>query len=497
MRRPSDRRLGQRPAHVAALAIWFVSVLTMAAALFTWSERGFPEHPASFASGPLGIAGIVIAGVVYASVGGWLVMRAPHNLLGWVVLAAGAGLAAVLILNQYIEASVHPFRPVPGEAVTLAWISGVFHLPSSAAAAVIALLLFPTGRLEWWPMRVAMALTVAGWALLAVGTAIYPDGLLWYPTLPSPLETPEALGPWAHWLSVSGMAMLVAAFGLTAVCLAWRYQHGSAEQQRPLAWVALGGTILAVTLGALFIGRYSGMVSDTDGERLTLVAGLGAVVLPMALIRYFRVSAVAGVYVPEVTFLFTDLAGSASMYQRFGDRPAFDIVRLHFDIIRSVTKTHHGVVVKTIGDAIMAVFSRPSDAVLTALDMFARIGQLNDERGVELVLKVGIGSGSAIRVGTGDHGDYFGQTVNAAARLQTAAAAGQICLGDEVLRAHGVAEALAGYEVVTETTDLRGVADDVTVHRIRVVTHTDGDADDEQPSETAGPRPAMPLGATR
>jgi class 3 adenylate cyclase len=194
------------------------------------------------------------------------------------------------------------------------------------------------------------------------------------------------------------------------------------------------------------------------------------VVLPIALVRFYRASAMTGVTVRDVTFLFTDLADSASMYRRIGDRPAFDLVRVHFDTIRSLTKANHGVVVKTIGDAIMAAFPVPSDAVGTAVEMFERIRGLNEAHDADLVLKVGVHRGPAIVVGSRDRPDYFGQTVNAAARLQAAARAGEICLSEETLGGHGVAEIIRHFEVITEIADVRGVADDMTLHRVRVVT---------------------------
>jgi class 3 adenylate cyclase len=475
---------GQRPAYLLAVGVWLAALVAIGLALVVWADRGFPPHPASFATGPLGVTGITVAGVVYATAGLWLVGRAPRNQLGWVILLAGAGLAAVLVLNQYIEAAIHPFRPVPTEAITMAWVIGAVHLPLSAAATVVALLLFPSGRLEWPPMWATLGITTIGCALLVLGTALYPDGQLWYPTLPSPFEPGGELGSIAHTLSMLGIAFFVPAFALTAVCLAWRYRHGSVAERGPLAWVTLGGTVLAITLSALFIGRYSGLTSDADGTRLTLLAGLGAIVLPLALVRFYRASATTGVAVRDVTFLFTDLADSAAMYRRFGDRPAFDLVRVHLDTLRALTRSHHGVVVKTIGDAIMAAFAQPSDAVVTAVEMFERVRELNEGQAADLVLKVGVHRGPAILVGSPDHPDYFGQTVNAAARLQAVATAGEICLSDEILLSRDVAGIIAGYEVSTEITSIRGVADDMTIHRVHITWPADGSVTDGRSSQS-------------
>jgi hypothetical protein len=90
MRGLTRRLSGHRPGYLMAVAVWLVAIAAMGIGLASWSDRGFPQHPASFATGPLGIAGIAIAGLVYVSAGVWLVGRAPRNHLGWVILGAGA-----------------------------------------------------------------------------------------------------------------------------------------------------------------------------------------------------------------------------------------------------------------------------------------------------------------------------------------------------------------------------------------------------------------------
>ena len=458
---------------VVAALVWIAALTAIVACLALWASRGFPRHPAGYATTLLGISGIAIAAIAYATAGFSLSSMSPRNLLGWVLLGAGAGLAFILVVNQYIETTVQPFRSVPYATLLLAWFVGSVHLPTSAAAVVIAVLLFPAGRLEWRPMRVAVALAIVGCVLLAMSTALRPDGMLWYPTLPSPLVLPMSLAPFVTAMSLAGMVAFVSAFGLVAVCLAWRFKHGHAEHRHQLAWVALGGTVMAVTLGSLFAARYSGMVTDADGERLLFIAAVGSIVLPITLLRFTRITAAHGVKVPDMTFLFTDLEGSSDMYRRIGDQPAFDLVRLHFDTLGAITRARGGAVVKTIGDAIMAAFPDPADAVRTAFEMFERLEQMNVRRSSGLVLKVGVHRGPVIAVGKRERPDYFGQTVNAAARLQQASAAGEIVLSDDVYRGAGVAELLEGHDVHPETADLRGVADDMPVYRVSVAHPAD------------------------
>ena len=58
--------------------------------------------------------------------------------------------------------------------------------------------------------------------------------------------------------------------------------------------------------------------------------------------------------IANVVLLFTDLKGSTSMYEALGDGAAYNLVRDHFDYLTNLIERHGGVLVKTIGDAVMA-----------------------------------------------------------------------------------------------------------------------------------------------
>ncbi|HKU96419.1 MAG TPA: DUF5939 domain-containing protein, partial [Vineibacter sp.] len=71
--------------------------------------------------------------------------------------------------------------------------------------------------------------------------------------------------------------------------------------------------------------------------------------------------------VGQVTILFTDLRGSTALYEQIGDAAAFNLVREHFAVLGRVVRDANGAIVKTIGDAVMAAFTDPADAVRAAL----------------------------------------------------------------------------------------------------------------------------------
>jgi class 3 adenylate cyclase len=121
--------------------------------------------------------------------------------------------------------------------------------------------------------------------------------------------------------------------------------------------------------------------------------------------------------VGTLTVIFTDLKNSTRLYREIGDATAFGRVMNHFDVLKQAIKKHNGAIVKTIGDAVMAVFRQPVAALFAMLE--AQRALANPPEGVmPLLLKAGIHSGPCIAVTLNERLDYFGSTVNLAARLE-------------------------------------------------------------------------------
>jgi class 3 adenylate cyclase len=133
-------------------------------------------------------------------------------------------------------------------------------------------------------------------------------------------------------------------------------------------------------------------------------------------------------------------------------------VQRHFERLIDVTASHDGVVNKTIGDAVMATFPAPTDAVRAALAMRSAVEELNSGRAQrDFVLKIGVHRGATIAVTSNERLDYFGQTVNIAARVQNVAAGDEICLTEEVRQEPGVEHLLAPYAVRRAEVELKGI----------------------------------------
>jgi class 3 adenylate cyclase len=173
--------------------------------------------------------------------------------------------------------------------------------------------------------------------------------------------------------------------------------------------------------------------------------------------------------ITALTFLFTDLKGSTALYERVGDLAAFDLVRAHFHALLEIIASERGAVVKTIGDAVMATFIRPEHALSAGLRMRAAMTKLNAERGKEdLIVKIGIHEGPCLAVTLNERQDYFGQTVNIAARVQSLSTSQEIHLTQPVMESPEVMGILdrAAIKPIQKEAALRGIADKLVVYEI-------------------------------
>lgn len=178
------------------------------------------------------------------------------------------------------------------------------------------------------------------------------------------------------------------------------------------------------------------------------------------------------VAIANVVLLFTDLKGSTSLYEALGDGAAYNLVRDHFDYLTALVEGHGGVLVKTIGDAVMAAFAQPEQAVQATMAAQMGIAEFNrDREDGGVILKLGLHQGPCIAVTTDLRLDYFGSTVNVAARLQGESLGHDVVLSDTLMSAPGVREILANSPVaapVQETAILRGVEKPVRLWRIQM-----------------------------
>ena len=147
-----------------------------------------------------------------------------------------------------------------------------------------------------------------------------------------------------------------------------------------------------------------------------------------------------------VSVVFSDVAGSTALAERLDPESLRAVMTRYFEVARRVHERHGGVVEKFIGDAVMAVFGIPrarEDDALRAVRAAAELGEavamlnreLESELEVTLAVRTGVSTGLVL-VGDERAGHAFvgGDTVNLAARLERAAGAGQVLLGEATYR---------------------------------------------------------------
>jgi class 3 adenylate cyclase len=172
-------------------------------------------------------------------------------------------------------------------------------------------------------------------------------------------------------------------------------------------------------------------------------------------------------------FMFTDIKGSTDLYNRVGDAQAYGWVRQHFAVLVGAVRRHDGALVKTIGDAVMAAFANPIDALAAAIAIRDDIANFNETLAVPsefgevaIIVKLGLHCGPCIAVTLNDRLDYFGSTVNLAARLQGESRGGDIVLSETIAAEPGIDEALARLAPIRETAIVKGFAEPVPLLRV-------------------------------
>lgn len=173
--------------------------------------------------------------------------------------------------------------------------------------------------------------------------------------------------------------------------------------------------------------------------------------------------------IENVTILFSDLEGSTSLYEEIGDANAYGQVRRHFDYLTKWISKYNGSVVKTIGDAVMAVFYRKEDAIYAAMNVQSHMAAYNEENKENIRLKIGLYSGPAIVVNSNDQLDYFGRTVNIAARIQNKSIGGDIVVHKDYFADDKLRHYLEknSEDIKPFKTVLKGIDEEIELVRIR------------------------------
>jgi adenylate cyclase len=171
----------------------------------------------------------------------------------------------------------------------------------------------------------------------------------------------------------------------------------------------------------------------------------------------------------SVTLMFTDLRDSTRMYRQIGDASAFGRVREHFEILEKSIAAQGGAIVKTMGDAVMATFRHPVDALKSVWNAQSEIAKYGEPM---LWLKAGLHKGPCIVVNLNDRLDYFGSTVNIAARLPNFSKGGELIFSETFYQdpetQKFLAENVSTNALECFASELKGFDEPFTMWKVRV-----------------------------
>jgi adenylate cyclase len=149
---------------------------------------------------------------------------------------------------------------------------------------------------------------------------------------------------------------------------------------------------------------------------------------------------------------FADLSGYTRLTEEAGDEVAAQVSVKLAALVNEVASRHAGSVVKMLGDGVLFHFKVPQDAVMASLEMLDRVRPAGLPPA-----HVGVNAGPMIY----EEGDYFGRTVNIAARIASQAGSDQVFLGEDVL--HHVEP--TGFRVVEAGSfELKGIEMPLTLY---------------------------------
>ncbi len=154
---------------------------------------------------------------------------------------------------------------------------------------------------------------------------------------------------------------------------------------------------------------------------------------------------------PAIAFL--DLTGYTTLAEERGDQAAAELAAELASVVQEAALAHGGRPVKWLGDGVMFHFTDPGGAILSGLHLVEQT-----EKAISVSARIGINAGAVIA----QEGDYFGRTVNIAARIADYARPHEVLVSEEAKRSAGVAD--VAFELVGDV-PLKGVSSPVRLHK--------------------------------
>lgn len=154
---------------------------------------------------------------------------------------------------------------------------------------------------------------------------------------------------------------------------------------------------------------------------------------------------------PAIAFL--DLTGYTALAEERGDQAAATLAADLASVVQDAAQNHGGRPVKWLGDGVMFHFADPGSAIVSGLELIEQT-----EKAIAVPARIGINAGTVIA----QEGDYFGRTVNIAARIADYARPHEVLVSEDAKRNSSSAD--VQFELIGEV-PLKGVSKSVRLHR--------------------------------
>ncbi|MDQ3724174.1 MAG: hypothetical protein M3376_14180, partial [Actinomycetota bacterium] len=267
----TGRRVAWGPAIVClALAVPAVVLLALGARESTPSDE--------FGLAGVGGLSFLAAFLVFASVGGLIVSRAPGNAIGPIFCAIGLIGTVGTFAYQYADYAI-AVAPgaLPGGAIA-AWVQNL--LPPVFGLLALSLLLFPDGRLMSRRWRPVVGLASLGVVCIVIGYALRPGPIEFpFEAVSNPFGVPGLQGPMDAAIGIGWLAMVSSA-GLAGLAITLRLRRSRGLQRQQLKWAAFAGVLAGGVLVANGV-TFDLEVAWIDRLRIVVV-GLAFAGLPVA-----------------------------------------------------------------------------------------------------------------------------------------------------------------------------------------------------------------------
>jgi hypothetical protein len=245
-----------------------------------------PFLPITFGFGPLAMIAFIIMGLSWASIGAFLVIRRPHNVVGLLMVVAGAGYS-LSMLGLALTFAFAAEQSASGQdlAELVGWVT---VLCTNIGAAVFAIgFIFPTGRAQspGWARLIRFSWPFV--LVLGAGITFQPGPLHLFPTL----ENPFGFGPdFRAGQPVSPLVWVLSLFlgPLLSLSVATRYRMAGPTERQQLKWfgLALIFAVFAVGFSAYGAARTTGTPAEVGLAVYGFVAAGVPVAIAIAILRH-------------------------------------------------------------------------------------------------------------------------------------------------------------------------------------------------------------------